>query len=48
MADSTPSITAIVSTARVLCTTMCLIRLDCQLIRLDLLCLSTRNITCPP
>ena len=47
MADSTPSIIVIVSAAKVLCTT-CLIHLDCQLIKLDLLYLSTRNMTCPP
>ena len=47
MADSAPSIIAIVSAAKVLCT-MCLICLDYQLIRSDLLCLSTSNITCPP
>ena len=46
MADSTPSIIVIVSAVKVL-HTMHLIRLDCQLIRLDLLCLSTRNMTCP-
>ena len=47
MADSTPSIIEIVSAAKVL-GTMRLICLDYELIRLDLLCLSRRNITSPP
>ena len=47
MSDSTPSINVIVSAAKVL-RTMHLIHLDCQLIRLNLLCLFTRNIKCPP
>ena len=50
MADSTPSIIAIVFAAKVLrlIRLMHLIRLVYQLIRLDLLCSSARNITCPP
>ena len=47
MADSTPSIIAIVSAAKVQLT-MLLIILDCHLMRLDLMCLSTSNMTCPP
>ena len=46
MADANPSIIAIVSAAELL-RTIRLIRLDFQLTRLDLLCLSTRNIACP-
>ena len=56
MADSTPSIIAIAFAAKVLrlirsmrlIRLMHLIRLVYQLIRLDLLCSSARNITCPP
>ena len=47
MSDSTPSINVIVSAAKVL-RTMHLLHLDCQLIRLNLLYLFTRNRKCPP